>query len=46
MKTAYTTIRGIEVMRTLRKGQTSTFCHDAPLDKMRLVSRVFEIQGL
>jgi IS6 family transposase len=42
MKTAYATIKGIEVMRALRKGQASAFYYD-PLGEMRLVSRVFEM---
>ncbi len=43
MKTAYSTIKGIEVMRALRKGQASAFYYGDPLVEMRLVSRVFEI---
>ncbi|MBW9393931.1 IS6 family transposase, partial [Enterobacter roggenkampii] len=43
MKTAYATIKGIEVMRALRKGQASAFYYGAPLGEMRLVSRVFEM---
>ncbi|WP_231877631.1 DDE-type integrase/transposase/recombinase [Erwinia sp. ErVv1] len=43
MKTAYATIKGIEVMRALRKGQASTFYYGAPLGEMRLVSRVLEM---
>ncbi|MDC7919758.1 transposase, partial [Escherichia coli] len=50
MKTAYATIKGIEVMRALRKGQASAFYYQAsafyygdPLGEMRLVSRVFEM---
>nr|WP_172687402.1 DDE-type integrase/transposase/recombinase [Klebsiella pneumoniae]AQM75486.1 hypothetical protein [Klebsiella pneumoniae] len=42
MKTAYATIKGIEVMRALRKGQASAFYYGDPLGEMRLVSRVFE----
>ncbi|EMT82351.1 protein TnpA, partial [Acinetobacter baumannii ABNIH5] len=41
MKTAYATIKGIEVMRALRKGQASAFYYGDPLGEMRLVSRVF-----
>ncbi len=42
MKTAYATIKGIEVMRALRKGQASAFYYVSdPLGEMRLVSRVF-----
>ncbi|MDS0677692.1 hypothetical protein NOI37_26130, partial [Escherichia coli] len=36
------TIKGIEVMRALRKGQASAFYYGDPLGEMRLVSRVFE----
>ena len=43
MKTAYATIKGIEVMRALRKGQAENFYFGHPLGEMRLVSRVFEI---
>ncbi|WP_193147934.1 IS6-like element IS26 family transposase [Citrobacter freundii] len=43
MKTAYATIKGIEVMRALRKGQASAFNYGDPLGEMRLVSRVFEM---
>ncbi|WP_395488843.1 IS6 family transposase (plasmid) [Cedecea davisae] len=43
MKTAYATIKGIEVMRALRKGQASAFYYGNPLGEMRLVSRVFDI---
>lgn len=43
MKTAYATIRGIEVMRALRKGQAENFYYGHPLGEMRLVSRFFEI---
>ncbi|SMB54587.1 Integrase core domain protein (fragment) [Serratia proteamaculans] len=46
MKTAYATIKGIEVMRTLRKGQASAFYYGDPLGEMRLISRVFEMKGL
>ncbi len=38
MKTAYATIKGIEVMRALRKGQASAFYYGDPLGEMRLVS--------
>jgi len=44
MKTAYVTIKGIEVMRALRKGQAESFYFGHPLGEMRLVSRVFERQ--
>lgn len=43
MKTAYATIKGIEVMRALRKGQASPFYYGDPLGEMRLVSRAFEM---
>ena len=44
MKTAYATIKGIEVMRALRKGQaTQHFIMVIPLGEMRTVSRVFEM---
>lgn len=43
MKTAYATIKGIEVMRALRKGQAENFTFVHPLGEMRLVSRVFEM---
>lgn len=43
MKTAYGTIKGIEVMRVLRKDQASAFYYGDPLGEMRLVSRAFEI---
>ncbi len=44
MKTAYATIKGIEVMRALRKGQRPQhFIMVIPLGEMRLVSRVFEM---
>ncbi|EHX54982.1 transposase [Escherichia coli DEC13D] len=43
MKTAYATIKGIEVMRARRKGEAETFYFGHPLDEMRLVSRVFEM---
>ncbi|MDF4331505.1 DDE-type integrase/transposase/recombinase, partial [Vibrio parahaemolyticus] len=46
MKTAYATIKGIEVMRALRKGQASAFYYGDPLCEMRLFSRVFEMEGL
>ncbi|HDP7990018.1 TPA: hypothetical protein P7B57_004674, partial [Escherichia coli] len=40
MKTAYATIKGIQVMRALRKGQASAFYYGDPLGEMRLV-RIF-----
>ncbi|XYX40161.1 IS6 family transposase [Candidatus Erwinia dacicola] len=42
MKTAYATIKGIEVMHALQKGQAELFYLGHPLGEMRLVSRVFE----
>lgn len=43
MKTAYATVKGIEVMRALRKGQATPFYYRDPLGEMRLVRRVFEM---
>ena len=43
MKTAYAIIKGIEVMRALRKRQAENFYFGHPLGEMRLVSRVFGI---
>lgn len=43
MKTAYATIKGIKVMRALRKGQASPFYYGDYLGEMRLVSRVFKM---
>ncbi|MDR9939488.1 DDE-type integrase/transposase/recombinase, partial [Enterobacter hormaechei] len=41
MKTAYATIKGIEVMRALRKGQASAFYYGDPLGEMRpMVARL------
>jgi len=42
-KTAYATIKGIEVMRALRKGQASIFYKANPLGEVWLVNRVFGI---
>ncbi|WP_243849213.1 transposase [Serratia fonticola] len=42
MKTAYATIKGIEVMRALRKGQASLFYYHDPFSEMRLVSKTYE----
>ncbi|XYX40815.1 DDE-type integrase/transposase/recombinase [Candidatus Erwinia dacicola] len=39
MKTAYATIKGIEVMRALQKSQAESFYLGHPLGEMRLVSR-------
>jgi|MedtruStandDraft_1076414.scaffolds.fasta_scaffold01275_5 hypothetical protein len=41
METDYATIKGIEVMRALRKGQAPAFYYSAPLGEMCLVSIVF-----
>lgn len=43
MKTAYATIKGIEVMRALRKGQAESFYFDYLLGEMHPVSKVFKI---
>ncbi|EOS95798.1 transposase [Erwinia tracheiphila] len=43
MKTAYATIKGIEGMRALRKGQAGSFYCGYPPGEIRLVNRVFEI---
>ncbi|RXX55489.1 IS6 family transposase, partial [Enterobacter cloacae] len=43
MKTAYATIKGIEMMRAIRNGQASVFYYGAPLSEMPLVSTVFEM---
>jgi len=42
-KWARNPIKGIEVMRALRKGPASAFYYGDPLGEMRLVSRAFEI---
>ncbi|EIL0861912.1 DDE-type integrase/transposase/recombinase, partial [Salmonella enterica] len=42
MRTAYVTMKGIEVMRALRKGQGESLYFGHPLGEMCLVSRVFE----
>ena len=39
MKTAYATIKGIEVMHALRKGQASAFYYGGPPGEVRLVNR-------
>ena len=44
MKTAYATIKGIEVMRALRKGQAASFYYGHPQGEVRLVNKVFGIQ--
>ena len=43
MKTAYATIKGIEVMHALRKGQASLFYNGNFLGEVWLVNRVFGI---
>ncbi len=43
IKTAYATIKGIEVMRALRKGQAEHFYYGQALGEMRLVNRVFSL---
>lgn len=42
MKTAYATIKGIEVKRALQKGQAESFYFGDPLGDKALVSRIFE----
>ncbi|OTA14230.1 integrase [Xenorhabdus vietnamensis] len=41
IKTSPATIKGIEVMRALRKGQAESFYYGQPLGEVRLVNRVF-----
>jgi IS6 family transposase len=41
MKTAYATIKGIEVMRALCKGQASSFYYGQPQGEVCLTNRVF-----
>ncbi|MDU5773477.1 DDE-type integrase/transposase/recombinase, partial [Acinetobacter sp.] len=41
MKTAYATIKGIEVMRALRKAQASLFYNGNILGEVWLVNKVF-----
>ncbi len=36
MKTAYATIKGIEVMRALRKGQASAFYYGDPMQRFEM----------
>lgn len=43
MKTAYATIKGIEVMRAMRKGLASSFYYGHPLGEIRRVNRFFEM---
>lgn len=43
MKTAYAMIKGIEVMRALRKGQAESFYFGYPQGKMHLVISIFEM---
>ena len=45
MKTAYATIKGIEVMRALRKGQAAAFAiQDGIVGEVRIVERAFGIR--
>ncbi len=41
MKTAYATLRGIEVMHALHKGQAALWYYGHPQGELRLVNRVF-----
>lgn len=41
LKTAHATIKGIEAMRALRKGQAEQFYYGHPLGEVRLVNRAF-----
>ncbi|MFQ6283765.1 IS6 family transposase [Yersinia enterocolitica] len=43
MKTAYAAIKGIEVMRALRKGQAEPWYYGHPQGEVRLVSYVFSL---
>ena len=43
MKTAYATIKGIEVMRPLRKGQASSFYYSQPQGEVCLINRIFSL---
>ena len=43
MKTAYATIKGIEVMRALRKGQASSVYYGQPQGEVYLINRVFDL---
>ncbi len=43
MKIAHISIKCIEIMRALRKGQVESFYFGYPLGEMYLVSRVFGI---
>ncbi|MDM4342373.1 hypothetical protein QTP15_33370, partial [Klebsiella oxytoca] len=44
MKTAYATIKGIEVMRALRKGQASAFYYGDPLGEMGSVAKIVKLE--
>lgn len=46
LKTAHATLKGIEVMRALRKGQAEHFYYGHPLGEMRLVNRVLVYNSL
>lgn len=43
MKKTYARIKGIEVIRALRKGQAELFYFGDSLGDMRLMSRVFDM---
>lgn len=43
IKTAHATIKGIEVLRALRKGQVEHFYYGQPLGEICLVNRVFGV---
>ena len=43
MKTAYATIKGIEVMHALRKGQASSFYYGQPQGEVFLINRLFDL---
>lgn len=46
MKRAYATIKGIEVMWALHKGQAESFYYGHPLGEMRLVNRYLNFKPL
>ncbi|CNK66288.1 Uncharacterised protein [Yersinia pseudotuberculosis] len=43
IKTAYATIKGIEVMRALRKGQAKLWYYGHPQGEVRLSNYVFSL---
>lgn len=43
LNTAHATLKGIEVMRALRKGQVEHFYYGQPLGEVRLMNRVFDL---